>query len=162
MLLVSASLDLFQISLAMPFGARSGKLEMGASFYNEATAKEFMKMYEKLVQDSWNDDALRKRLIAEPEVVFAERGFDTAEMKEKGYSFKMVERDLTDNKTDAIRIPLPNKPDPSKLTEDQLAAIAGGGSCAGSVGTAGSASCPASTAGSASSAGSHCDKPQHH
>ena len=140
----------------MPFGARSGKLNVGSSFYNEETAKEFMKMYEKLVQDSWNDEALRKRLIAEPEAVFTERGFDTSEMKEKGFSFKMVENDLTDQKTDAIKIPLPNKPDPTKLTEDQLTAIAGGGSCAGSAGSAGSASCPASTAGSSSSAGSDC------
>ena len=139
----------------MSFGARSGLLGVGGSFYIEATAKEFMKMYEKLVQDSWNDDALRQRLISDPERVFAERGFDTSEMKE-GYSFKSVELDLTDHKSDAIKIPLPNKPDPSKLTEDQLTAIAGGGSCAGCAGTAGSASCPASTAGSSSSAGSDC------
>ena len=142
---------------AMPFGARSGKLNLGDSFYDESTAKEFIKMYEKLVQESWDDDALRKRLIAEPEAVFAERGFETAEMKERGYSFKMVETDLTGHKTDAIKIPLPNKPDPSKLTEDELTAIAaGGGSCAGSAGTASSAACPASSASSVSSSGCNC------
>ena len=139
----------------MPFGARSGKLDVGGSFYNEATAKEFMKMYEKLVQDSWNDDALRQRLISDPERVFAEWGFDTSEMKQ-GYSFKSVELDLTDHKSDAIKIPLPNKPDPSKLTEDQLTAIAGGGSCSASGNTAALASCPVGSASSAGSAGSAC------
>ena len=140
----------------MPFGTKSGKIQLGDSFYSESTAKEFMNMYEKLVQDSWNDAALRSRLINDPESVFTERGFDTSEMKDKGFAFKMVETDLSDNKTDSIKIPLPNKPDPSKLSEDQLTAIAGGGSCAGSAATAGSASCPASTAGSAGSAGSDC------
>ncbi len=140
----------------MPFGIKSGKIALGGSFYSESTAKDFMSMYEKLVQDSWNDPALRSKLINDPETVFTERGFDTSEMKENGFSFKMVETDLSDNNTDSIKIPLPNKPDPSKLSEDQLTAIAGGGSCAGSAATAGSASCPASTAGSAGSAGSDC------
>ncbi len=142
----------------MPFGVRNGKIKLGGSFYSESTAKDFMSMYEKLVQESWNDSSLRARIISEPEKVFSERGFDTSEMKEKGFSFKMVESDLTDHKTDSIRIPLPNKPDTSKLTEDELTAITGGGgSCAGSAGTAGTASCPVGSAGSASSSGSHCE-----
>ena len=141
----------------MPFGIRSGKVDVGDSFYSESVAKDFMSMYEKLVLDSWEDDALRARLISDPEGVFSERGFDTSEMKANGFAFKMVETELTDPKTDAIRIPLPNKPNPSKLSEDQLAAIAGGGSCSGSAGTAGSASCPAGSASSGGSAGSNCD-----
>ncbi len=152
----------------MPFGARSGKINLGG-FYSESTAKDFMSMYEKLVQESWDDAELRARIISEPEKVFSERGFDTSEMKEKGFTFKMVESDLTDHKTDSIRIPLPKKPDPSELTEDELIAIEGGvnthgvtpptksTSCAGSAGSTGSASCPVSTASTAGTAGSSGD-----
>ncbi|QNI54587.1 hypothetical protein SynBIOSE41_02083 [Synechococcus sp. BIOS-E4-1] len=145
----------------MPFGVRSGKIRLDDLYENptekRATAKEFMLMYEKLVKESWDDQELRARLIENPEEVFNERGFDTSEMKEKGYRFRMVETDLSDPETESIKIPLPNKPASTNLTEEELAVIAGGTSTNGSAGSASTLSCPACSAGSVGSAGCQCN-----
>ena len=143
----------------MPFGVSNGKIKL-KELYDEQVAKDFMVIYEKLVQDSWDDEALRQRLIEQPETVLSERGFDTSEMKARGFRFQMVESDLTDHKTDSIRIPLPKKPDTSKLAENELTAITGGGSCSGSAGTGGTASCPACSVSTAGTSGSDCGPPQ--
>ncbi|WP_206749796.1 thiocillin family RiPP [Synechococcus sp. UW179A] len=87
--------------------------------------------------------------------VLDENGFDTEGRKFETYETELHERHV-------VHLPLPRKPPLANFNEEQLAAIAGGGSCSGSAGTAGSASCPAGSASTTGSAGSHCTKPKKH
>lgn len=138
----------------MPFGAKNGKF-VGPSDYNEADAKKFLAVYEDLVRRSWDDPSFRERLKQHPDEVFAENGLDFGKMSDLGYKFEFDERDFSESSA-KIRIPLPKKPDESKLSEEELTAIAGGGSCAGSAGSAATASCPACTASSSGTGGTAC------
>ena len=130
----------------MPFGATKGKFSLP---YDEKRAKQFLTIYEKLVEESWTNADLKQRLKTDLSALLEENGFDT-----EGRKFEAYETEL--DESHVIHLPLPKKPSASTLSEDQLASIAGGGSCSGSAGTAGSASCPAGTASSGGSAGSDC------
>ena len=130
----------------MPFGAQKGVFDLP---FDEDRAKQFTTIYEKLVEESWSNPDLKKRLQTDLTGLLEENGFDT-----EGRKFETYETELHEKHT--IHLPLPKKPSANNLNEEQLAAIAGGGSCAGSAGSAGSASCPAGTASSEGSAGSAC------
>ena len=130
----------------MPFGANKGKFDLP---YDEARAKQFTTIYEKLVEESWSNPELKKRLQTDLTGLLKEHGFDT-----EGREFETYETEL--HEKNAIHLPLPKKPSADNLSEEQLSAIAGGSSCAASGGTAASASCPVGSASSAGSAGSAC------
>ena len=139
----------------MVFGVRNGKLDLSNSFIDESIAHDFMLMYERLVEETWSDPALRTRLIENPEEVFAERGFNTSELKEHGISIQMFETQLYAPGEEPVIIPLPRKPDAQIISEEELSSISGGSSSTGTTSTAATASCPL---GSASSTGS-CGAP---
>ncbi len=130
----------------MPFGATKGKFDLP---YDENRAKQFMSIYEKLVEESWTNSDLKQRLKTDLTGLLEENGFDT-----EGRKFETYETEL--DQKHVVHLPLPKKPSSANLNEEQLAAIAGGSSCAASGGTAASASCPVGSASSAGSAGSGC------
>ena len=130
----------------MPFGANKDKFDLP---YDEARAKQFTTIYEKLVEESWSNPELKKRLQTDLTGLLEENGFDTEGRKFETYETELHEKNI-------IHLPLPKKPSADNLNEEQLTAIAGGSSCAASAGTGGSASCPVGSASSAGSAGSGC------
>lgn len=128
------------------YGAKNGKFSMP---YDDKRALEFMKIYEDLVQKSWSDPDLRDRMKTDLTGILQEKGFNC-----EGFDFEAYEHEWEDRHV--VRLPLPKKPDESKMSEEELSAIAGGGSCAATSGTAATASCPACTASSGGSAGTAC------
>ena len=86
----------------MPFGANKGKFDLP---YDEARAKQFTTIYEKLVEESWSNPELKKRLQTDLTGLLKEHGFDT-----EGREFETYETEL--HEKNAIHLPLPKSPLP--------------------------------------------------
>ncbi|WP_114992950.1 thiocillin family RiPP [Synechococcus sp. UW179A] len=132
----------------MTFGAAQGHFKLS---YDENRAKQFMHIYERLVEESWSNPELRERLKSDLSGVLEENGFDT-----EGFKFVAYETDYSNT----LHLPLPQKPTSDVLSEEQLSSLSEGSSSAACAGTAGTMGCPAGSASTSGSAGSYCAKPK--
>ena len=71
----------------------------------------------QVVAKAWSDEAFRTRLLAQPAAVLKEAGLDVPE----GCQLKVVE-----NTERLVHLILPPKPSTGELSDEQLAAVAGG------------------------------------
>jgi hypothetical protein len=88
--------------------------------------------WELLVADAWSDPELKKRLLADPTAVCAERGIALP----KGRKIKVIEDSDT-----VTHFVLPSKPAGEELSEEALESVAGGGGCFGCFGCLGCGGC---------------------
>jgi len=89
--------------------------------------EDFAKLWAQLVAKAWTDDKLRERLISDPQTVLEENGLSVP----PGLEVRIVE-----NTEGIIYLPLPPKPSPAELSDEDLSqAVAGtrpppiGGAC---------------------------------
>ncbi len=78
---------------------------------------EFLQLWGKLVAQSWDDSALRQRLLGEPAAVLAEHGAEIPE----DIAVKVLE-----DTANTLYLPLPPGPDAGELSDKELDAVAGG------------------------------------
>lgn len=71
----------------------------------------------EIVTNAWCDAEFKKQLIARPKEALAERGIQVPEG---------VEIEVVENTPSKIYLVLPQKPDETLVTDEQLAAISGG------------------------------------
>jgi Nitrile hydratase, alpha chain len=107
------------------------------------TPDNYAKAMGKLIAQAWQDPSFVAQLKADPHGVLAGFGIDVP---------TTVKLNVVESQPSDFYIVLPVQPKEG-ISEEHLAAIAGGGSTTGSAGTAGTAACPVSTAGSAGTAG---------
>jgi len=86
---------------------------------------DFNKLWSQLVAKAWADEKLRERLLSDPMTVMEEHGLRIP----PGIQVKIVQ-----NTTGVIHLPLPPKPTPAEISEEDLSqAVTGarpiGGSC---------------------------------
>jgi len=86
---------------------------------------DFGKLWAQLVAKAWTDDKLRERLMSDPQSVMEENGLPVP----PGLEVRVVQ-----NTEGVIYLPLPPKPSPAELSEEDLSqAVAGtrpiGGAC---------------------------------
>jgi Nitrile hydratase, alpha chain len=71
----------------------------------------------QIVTKAWQDDAFKKRLLANPTAVLKEQGLEVS----AGVQVRVVE-----NTDQVIHLTLPAKPREGELSEDELENVAGG------------------------------------
>ena len=110
-------------------------------------ADGYMSAYRSIVRKTWDDPTFKADYLANPEKHLREAGIPIPE----GTKVKVVEHDANEEEgSTVITMPLPSRL-PS-ISDESLAAVAGGGSSS-SASSASSASCPCC---SASCSGSAC------
>jgi hypothetical protein len=95
---------------------------------------DFETKWGELVSKTWNDAALKKRLLSDPAAVLKEHGL----IVPAGITVKVVE-----NTDKLIHLTLPAAPSAAELSEQELQAVAGGfcGGCGGCGGCRGCSGC---------------------
>ncbi len=104
--------------------------------------ENYSKAMGKLIAQAWQDPSFVAKLNADPHSVLSTFGLDVP---------ASAKLDVIESQPNDFYIVLPPQP-AEGLTEEHLAAIAGGSS-AGTGGSASTAGCPVSSAGSAGTAG---------
>ena len=109
-------------------------------------ADDYASAYRSIVRKTWEDPAFKADYLANPEKHLRDAGIPIPE----GTKVKVVEHaDGEEEGSTVITMPLPSRL-PS-ISDESLAAVAGGGSSS-SASSASSASCPCCSAGSSGSA----------
>jgi hypothetical protein len=109
-------------------------------------ADDYASAYRSIVRKTWEDPAFKADYLANPEKYLRDAGIPIPE----GTKVKVVEHaDGEEEGSTVITMPLPSRL-PS-ISDESLAAVAGGGSSS-SASSASSASCPCCSAGSSGSA----------
>ena len=104
------------------------------------------KLYGQILAQAMSDEKFRSALLENPTQALKAAGYKV----DPSLNVKVLES--TDSEFYVLIPPHPNAG--NSLSDEHLAAIAGGGSSASSAGSAGTAACPVSSASSAGSAGS--------
>ena len=112
----------------------------------EETNNQSRKLYGQILAQAMSDDKFRAALLSNPSQALKDAGYQL----DSSLNVKVLESTDTDF---YVLIP-PNPSAGQPLSDEHLAAVAGGGSSASSAGSAGTAGCPVSSASSAGSAGS--------
>ena len=101
---------------------KSQKPDLGSQLGQSRPSPEAMKKWSQFLAQVWADDALKKRLIANPSAVFQEHGIPTP----PGVELRVVE-----NTSNVTYFVLPPKPagDVTELSASELAGVAGGWTC---------------------------------
>ena len=111
---------------------------------NQQTLENYSKAMGKLIAQAWQDPSFVQKLKANPHAVLESFGLDIP---------TTAKLDVIVSQPNDFYIVLPPQLEQA-LSDEHLAAVAGGGSSASSAGSAGTAGCPVSSASSAGSAGS--------
>jgi len=74
-----------------------------------------------LIAACWKDEALKARFLADPKAVLAEHGIEAP---------AHIDVKVVENSDDTVYVTLPQGPQGSDLSDDQLTAAAGGTGCA--------------------------------
>ena len=80
-------------------------------------AEQQLNTWDQIVANAWQDDAFKKRLLANPAAVLKEQGLEVS----AGVQIRVVE-----NTDQVIHLTLPAKPRAGELSEDELEGVAGG------------------------------------
>jgi Nitrile hydratase, alpha chain len=118
------------------------KLQMTIDEINNQNRKQ----YGQILAQAMSDEKFRAALLQNPSQALKDAGYQI----DPSLNVKVLES--TDSDFYVLIPPNPSAGQP--LSDEHLAAVAGGGSSASSAGSAGTAACPVSSASSAGSAGS--------
>jgi hypothetical protein len=80
-------------------------------------AEQQLKQFGQIVAKAWQDDAFKKRLLANPSAVLKEQGLEVP----KGTEIRVVE-----NTDQIVHLTIPAKPREGELSHDDLEKVAGG------------------------------------